>query len=119
MKGASQFDGTVTAAGHFLLLQMQATDGTDEVQKNVHCRSHEQLPLTDQLQGPRVRNFSVLQGVQIGSGAHPASYSTGTWWTPHPPRTRGSKRPVYEVDHAPPSSAEVEVHIYSPHSPLC
>jgi hypothetical protein len=48
-------------------------------------------------------NFSPNHRVQNGSGAHPASYPTGT---------RGSfpwlKRPGREADHSPPSSAEVK-----------
>jgi hypothetical protein len=48
-------------------------------------------------------NFSFHQRVKKGSGAHPASYSTGI---------RGSflaiKRPGREADHSSPSSAEVK-----------
>jgi hypothetical protein len=48
-------------------------------------------------------SFSLHHRVQNGSGAHPASYPMGT---------RGSfpgvKRPGPEVDHSPPSSAEVQ-----------
>jgi hypothetical protein len=49
------------------------------------------------------RNFSPHHRVQTGSGAHPASYSTGT---------RGSfpgvKRPTREADNSSPSSAKVK-----------
>jgi hypothetical protein len=47
--------------------------------------------------------FSLHHRIQISSGAHPASYPMGT---------RSSspevKRPGREVDHSPPSSAEVK-----------
>ena len=50
--------------------------------------------------------------VQISPGAHPASYTVGTW------SFSGVKRPGRGVDHPPPSSAEiegrVELYIYSP-----
>jgi hypothetical protein len=50
--------------------------------------------------------------VQIGSEAHPASYSMGTGSFP------GVKRPERGVDHSTPSSVEirerVELYLYSP-----
>ena len=53
--------------------------------------------------------------VQTGPGAHPASYTMGTGSFP------GVKRPGRDVDHPPPSSAEVEgraeLYIYSPSGP--
>jgi hypothetical protein len=47
-------------------------------------------------------NFS-LHRVQNGSGAHPASYPTGTRGL-----SLGVKRPGREADHSPPPSAEVK-----------
>ena len=46
--------------------------------------------------------------VQTGPGAHPPSYTKGTGSFP------GVKRPEPDVDHSPPSSAEVkeEVELY-------
>jgi hypothetical protein len=47
-------------------------------------------------------NF-ISKNFQIGSGVHPASYSMGTgavFW--------GVKRPGREVNHSPPSSADVK-----------
>jgi hypothetical protein len=50
------------------------------------------------------KDFSSSLCVQIGSGAHPASYTMGTGG-PFP----GAKaRPGRDADHSPPSSAEVE-----------
>ena len=53
----------------------------------------------------RTRNFSVLQTVRTGSGAHPASIQKV-------PRLflwgEGVKRPGHESDHSSPSSAEVK-----------
>jgi hypothetical protein len=67
--------------------------------------------------GSRVRfptgtgNFSLHHRVQNGSGAHPASYPTGTKAT-----YTGGK-----ADHSPPSSTEVkecvELHLHSPNTP--
>ena len=45
--------------------------------------------------------FSVLQNIQTGSGAHPASYSMGSGVL-----TRGLKQPEREVYYSSPSSAE-------------
>jgi hypothetical protein len=66
--------------------------------------------------GSRVRfpaeagNFSLHRRIQNGSGAHSASHPRGT----------GVKRPGYEADHSPPSSAEVkewvELYIHSPNT---
>ena len=53
--------------------------------------------------------------VQTGPGTHPASYTLGTGYFP------GVKRPGRDVDHQPPSSAEVkervELHRYAPSGP--
>jgi hypothetical protein len=49
------------------------------------------------------RNFSLLQNVQTDSEAHPITHSMGIGVLP-----RGIKRPRREVDHSPPSSAEVK-----------
>jgi hypothetical protein len=50
------------------------------------------------------KDFSYSLFVQTGSGAHPASCTTGTGG-PFP----GAKaRPGHDADHSPPSSAEVE-----------
>jgi hypothetical protein len=53
--------------------------------------------------------------VQIGLGAHPASYTMGTGSSP------GAKRRESCIDHPPPSSAEVkegiELYLYSPFGP--
>ena len=55
---------------------------------------------------------SFSASVQIGPGAHPASYTMGTGSFP------GVKRPGRGVDHPSPSSAEVkkivELYLYSP-----
>jgi hypothetical protein len=48
-------------------------------------------------------NFSLRHRVQIGPGAHPASYPRGYWGS-----FLGVKRPGRETDHSPPSSAEVK-----------
>jgi hypothetical protein len=59
------------------------------------------------------QEFSLLHVVQIGSGAHPASY----------PWVRGAlspvvKRPGREADHSPATSAEVKkIWIYTSASP--
>jgi hypothetical protein len=59
--------------------------------------------------GSRVRfpagagNFSLHHRVQNGSGAHPASYLTGTRAL-----SLGVKRPGSEADHSLPSSVEVK-----------
>jgi hypothetical protein len=54
-----------------------------------------------------------LKHTGTGSGAHPASYSMGT--------ERGKARPGRDVDHSPPSSAEVkneqELYLLPPHVP--
>jgi hypothetical protein len=47
--------------------------------------------------------FSSILCVQTGSGAHPASYRMGTGG----PFLGGKARPGCDVDHSPPSSAEV------------
>jgi hypothetical protein len=69
--------------------------------------------------GSRIRfpvgteNFTFHHRVQNGSGAHPASYPTGTRSS-----FPGVKWPGCEADHSPPSSAEVkecvELNFYSP-----
>ena len=55
--------------------------------------------------------FSAL--VQAVPGAHPGSHTEGTWSL-----YRGVKRPGSDVDHPPPSTAEVEenveLYLYSP-----
>jgi len=57
----------------------------------------------------------VFVSVQIGPGAHPASYTMDTGSFP------GVKRPGRGIDHPPPSRAEVEgrveLYIYSPSGP--
>jgi hypothetical protein len=48
------------------------------------------------------QEFSLLHIVQTGCGAHPASYQMGSGaFSP------GVKRPEHEVDHSPPTIAEV------------
>jgi hypothetical protein len=49
-------------------------------------------------------DFSSSPCVQIGSGAHPASYLMGTGG----PFPRGKERPGRDTDNSPPSSAEVK-----------
>jgi hypothetical protein len=49
------------------------------------------------------REFSLLHGVQTGSGAHPATYPTGAWSS-----IPGGKRPGPEADRSPPSIAQVK-----------
>jgi hypothetical protein len=48
-------------------------------------------------------NFSLLRRVQVGYGAHPASYPIGTGGS-----CPEVKRPVCETDHSPPYGAEVK-----------
>jgi hypothetical protein len=66
---------------------------------------------------PGAEEFSSSPCVQIGSGAHPASYPVGTWG----PFPGGKVRPGRDADHSPPSSAEVkyewELYLLSPHVP--
>jgi hypothetical protein len=50
------------------------------------------------------KDFSSILCVQTGSGAHPASCTTGTGG----PFLGGKARPGRDADHSPPSSAEVE-----------
>jgi hypothetical protein len=50
-----------------------------------------------------VRDFSLLQNLQIGSGAQPDSCSLGTGVL-----SQDVKRLWHEVNHSPPSSAEVK-----------
>jgi hypothetical protein len=61
-------------------------------------------------------NFSLHHRVQIGSGAHPASYPIGTGGA----LSLGVKRPGREADHSPQSSAEVkecvEPYLHSPNT---
>jgi hypothetical protein len=45
----------------------------------------------------------ILHSVQTGSGAHPASFSTGIEII-----SQGVKRPGREADHSPPTSAEIK-----------
>jgi hypothetical protein len=49
------------------------------------------------------QEFSLLHVVQTGSGVHPTSYTMGTMSS-----FPGVKRPGPEVDHSPPTSAEVK-----------
>ena len=57
------------------------------------------------------RQRKSLQNVHTGSGAHPASFSVNTLtWI---------QRPGHEVNHSPPSSAEVKnLWSYSPPAPM-
>jgi hypothetical protein len=61
-------------------------------------------------------NFSLHRGIRNGSGTHPASYPVGNKGS-----FPGVKRPWFEADHSPPSSAEVkesmELYIHSPNTP--
>jgi hypothetical protein len=50
------------------------------------------------------KDISSSLCVQTGSGAHPASYTTGTGG----PFPGGKARPGIDADHSPPSSAEAE-----------
>jgi hypothetical protein len=50
------------------------------------------------------QEFSLLRGVQTGSGAHPLSYQMGTGG----PFIRGKKRPFREAGNSTPTSAEVK-----------
>jgi hypothetical protein len=63
------------------------------------------------------KEFSSILCVQTGSGAHPASCPVNIWG----PFPRGKARPGRDVDHSPPSSAEVvneyELYIFSPQAP--
>jgi hypothetical protein len=49
------------------------------------------------------RGFCVPQNIRTVSGAHPASYSVGTGFF-----FLGVNRPWREVDHSPPSTAELK-----------
>jgi hypothetical protein len=51
----------------------------------------------------RARNYRLLEGVQTGSGAHPASYPMGTGAL-----SPGVKRPSREAEHSSLFSAEVK-----------
>jgi hypothetical protein len=51
----------------------------------------------------RQEDFSSNLCVQIGSGAHPASCTMGTGST----FPRGKVWPGHDLDHSPPSSAEI------------
>jgi hypothetical protein len=51
---------------------------------------------------PRSTDFSLLQNVQTGSTAHPATCSMDTG------NFQGAMRKAIEVNHSPPSSAEVK-----------
>jgi hypothetical protein len=61
-------------------------------------------------------NFSPRHRVQVGSGAHPASYIMGTGSS-----FLGDKAAGREIDHSLPSSAEVkecmELYLHSPITP--
>jgi hypothetical protein len=61
-------------------------------------------------------SFSVHHRVHTGFGAYPASYPTVPGAL-----SLGVKRPGYEADHSPPSSAEVkecvELYLQSPNTP--
>jgi len=63
-----------------------------------------------------LQNLDLSAHVQTGHGAHPASYTMGTW--PFP----GVKWPGRDVDHTPLSNVEVkervELYLYSPSGPL-
>jgi hypothetical protein len=48
--------------------------------------------------------FSSSSCVQTGSGAHPVSYTVGTWC----PFAGVKARPGRDADHSPPTSAEVK-----------
>jgi hypothetical protein len=50
------------------------------------------------------KDFSSILFVQTGSGAHPASFTMGTWG----PFPGAIARHGRDTDHSPPSSAEVE-----------
>jgi hypothetical protein len=50
------------------------------------------------------KDFSSILYVQTGSGAHPASCTTGTGG----PFSRDKAQPGRDADHSPPSSAEGE-----------
>jgi hypothetical protein len=59
------------------------------------------------------KDFSPRLCVQTGSGVHPASCTMGTGG-----RFLGGKAgPGRDADSSPPSSAEVELYILSPHAP--
>jgi hypothetical protein len=60
----------------------------------------------------RTRYFPLLQNVQAGCGAHPASCSVGTEFF------RGVKRPGRDIDHSPPTSAEIKNGCSTPCTPL-
>jgi hypothetical protein len=59
-------------------------------------------------------NFSLLHRVQTGSGAYPSSYPMGTRVS-----FSGVKRPEREIDHSPPSSAEVKNAWSYTSTPIC
>ena len=60
------------------------------------------------------RDFPLLQTVQTGSGAHPASYSMGTGVL-----SRGAKRSGPKVDSPPSSAAIMNEWSYTSNSPMC
>jgi hypothetical protein len=57
-----------------------------------------------EVRSPTGADFSSSPCVQTGSGAHPASYPTGTGGS----FPGGKARPGLDADHSPPSSAEVK-----------
>jgi hypothetical protein len=60
---------------------------------------------TTEIQSPtEAEDFFSNLCVQIGSGAHPASYTVGTGGS----FPGGKARPGREAEHSPPSSAEVK-----------
>jgi hypothetical protein len=63
------------------------------------ARGRKQAELGDSMPGGSKEPF--LHSVQIGSGAHPASYPIGIW-----PPFRGIKQPGRKADLSSPSSAE-------------
>jgi len=64
------------------------------------------------LDSPGIESVRFSAPAQTGPGAHPASCTMGTGSLP------GVKRPWRDVDHTPPSSAEVkervELYLYCP-----
>jgi hypothetical protein len=67
------------------------------------CRTHYHILLYGCFGFRYCQEFLLLHVVQIGSGTHPASYLMGTRNI-----SPGIKRPEFEADHSPPTSAEVK-----------
>ena len=85
---------------------------------NVVCDSSVSIATCYGLDGPGIESLGVRfpAPVQTGPGAHPASYTKGTWSFPGVRRLRSG------IDHPLPFNAKIkeraELYLYSPSGPL-